>query len=398
MKPFTFIHAADLHLDSPMLGIGRLEPKVQAALRDASLEAYDRLIDLALQQDAAFVVLAGDVFDHETPSLRAQFHLRDGFRRLERAGIRVFWAHGNHDPFDSLDTHVGWPANVTRFPAGHPAVHRVERAGSVLAAVYGISYPTAAVVDAYVRQFVRQDDAPYAVAVLHANVGGQPGHDNYAPASLTELREAGFDYWALGHIHQREVLSQHPPVVYAGNLQGRHVRETGPKGAYVVRVDEFRHAQLEFRALAPVRWELLTLNCDGMQTWDQVEEAALTALAPLAPQETEGGVVVRLVLTGRTELVLAPDAALELSDRLSSDPGGDGPFRFVESVETRLRRPPQASEPEGLWAEVVRRLRGPELDGWEGGIGRLELDREAARAEALRMLAEELDEVEPDAN
>ena len=398
MKSFTFIHAADLHLDSPMLGIGRLEPRVQSRLRDASLEAYDRLIDLTLQRHAAFLVLAGDVFDHETPSLRAQFRLRDGFLRLERAAVPVFWAHGNHDPFGSLSTHVHWPDNVVRFPAGRVLWHRVEQGGDILCAVYGISYPTAAVTDPYVRQFIREDDAPYAVAVLHANVGGQPGHDNYAPASLGDLRAAGFNYWALGHIHQRAILLDDPPVVYAGNLQGRHVRETGPKGAYVVEVDASGRARLQFAPLGPVRWELVPVNCDGFSGWDQVEEAALLALEPLGPEPHESGVVVRLLLSGRAELPVDPDAPVELAERLSSDPDHDGPFRFVESVDTKIRRPPQPVPPEGLWAEVIARIRGPAYEQWESGPAQLPLDLEAARNEALRLLADALDEVEPDAN
>ena len=398
MKPFTFIHAADLHLDSPMLGLGRLEPRVQGRLRDASLEAFDRLIDLTLKTNAAFLAMAGDVFDHETPSLRAQFRLLDGMRRLEQASVPVFWPHGNHDPFGSLSTHVHWPDNVVRFPAGRVSWQRVERAEDILCAVYGISYPTAAVTEPYARQFLREDDAPFAVAVLHANVGGQPGHDNYAPASLGDLRAAGFNYWALGHIHHRGTLSDDPPVVYAGNLQGRHVRETGHKGAYVVEVDAAGRTRLTFAPLGPVRWELLNVDCDGFSGWDQVEEKALAALEPLRPAPHESGVVVRIQLSGRANLPFDADALGDLAERLSSDPERDGPFCFVESIENRTRRPRQGTQPEGLWAEVISRIRGPAYDNWNPAQVRLPLDREAARSEALRLLADALDEVEPDAN
>jgi DNA repair exonuclease SbcCD nuclease subunit len=397
MTPFTFVHAADLHLDSPQVGIGRTAPFVREMLRDASLEAFNRLVALTEAVDAAALVWAGDVFDHGAPSLRAQFRLKDGAERLLARDVAVFWAHGNHDPVGSLETAVRWPPNVVRFPAGEVTSYPLSREGERLAQVYGISYPSPAVTEPYWRRFVRQDDAPFAIGVLHANVGGDPHHDNYAPAALDDLRRQGFDYWALGHIHRRAVLSEEPWVVYPGNLQGRHVRETGRKGAYVVRVDPAGAVTLDFRPLNVVRWDTVEVDCTGLDSADAVEEACRRKLDALALDPDEAGCVVRLTLTGRTPLAGQDADWTDLAVQLSDDEPAPA-FRWVESVDLRWRRPPEAGEPEGLWAEVVRGLRGPEWRTWLPKAPLSTLDADRARDDALRLLALLLDEVEPDAS
>jgi exonuclease SbcD len=396
MTPFTFVHAADLHLDSPQVGIGRTAPFVREALRDASLQAFDRLIALTEAVDAAALVWAGDVFDHGAPSLRAQFRLKDGADRLGARDVTVFWAHGNHDPVGSLETAMRWPPNVVRFPAGEVSSHPLYRGGERVAQVYGISYPAPAVTDPYWRRFVRQDDAPFAIAVLHANVGGDPHHDNYAPAGLDDLRRQGFDYWALGHIHRRAVLSEQPWVVYPGNLQGRHAREMGRKGAYVVHVDPDGSVALDFHPLNVVRWEAVEVDCTGLEAADAVEEACRQALDAVALDPEETGCVVRLTLTGRTPLAGQETDWNELAVQLSDDDPAPG-FRWVESVDLRWRRPPDPGEPEGLWAEVVRGLSESDWRSWLPKVPLPPMDAERARADALRLLARRLDEVEPDA-
>ncbi|MDA8199459.1 MAG: DNA repair exonuclease [Thermaerobacter sp.] len=355
-RPFRFLHAADLHLDSPFRGVGRAAPWLRPVLQDASLRAFERLLDLAVVESVDLVVWAGDVFDHTAPSLRAQFALRDGIARLGEHGIRVFWAHGNHDPFDTLAVDIGWPANLTRFPAGrveHVVVPDPVDPAQPLCAVYGISYPEARVLESYAEQFVRDDEAPWAMAVLHGTVGAQPGHDNYAPAHLTDLTARGFDYWALGHIHHRAVLSESPWVVYPGNLQGRHPREEGPKGALVGHVDAWGRVRVAFHPLAPVGWRTLALDVTGEVYADRVEERLAAALADRTAVGGEDGTLVRIELTGRSPLAgLAPDDWLVMAERLSDSEPRPG-FVFVESIVSHLARPVVADPPDGLLARAL---------------------------------------------
>lgn len=353
---FRFVHAADLHLDSPLRGLSRTAPWLQPVLQQASLDAFDRLVDLAVEASAAFVVWAGDVFDHTAPSLRAQLKLADGIARLGDQGIPVFWAHGNHDPADALSLDISWPDNLTRFPAGrvgHAGVRDPRHPGRTLCEVYGVSYPESRVTAGYAEQFFRDDEAPWAVAVLHANVGGQPGHDNYAPARLSDLTARPFDYWALGHIHHRAVLSEAPWVVYPGNLQGRHPREDGPKGAVVVHVDEAGAARTAFHPLAPVVWRTVAVDVFGEAHADRLEDRVAQALADGRADAGAAGSLVRVELTGRSVLArLGPEDWLAMADRLSDTDARPG-FVFVESIVPRIARPLAPDPSDGLLARAL---------------------------------------------
>ncbi len=399
-RPFRFLHAADLHLDSPFRGLGRAAPWLRPVLQDASLTAFSRLMDLAVDEAVHLVVWAGDVFDHTAPSLRAQLALRDGIARLGEHGIPVLWAHGNHDPFHALAVDITWPDNLTRFPpgrVGRVAVPDPDDPSRTLCAVYGISYPDARVVESYAALFERDDEAPWAMAVLHGNVGGQPGHDNYAPARLADLTARGFDYWALGHIHHRAVLSEAPWVVYPGNLQGRHPREDGPKGAVVGHVDEEGAVRVAFHPLAPVAWRSVSLDVTGEAHADRVEDRLADALGGLGGGAD--GTLVRIELTGRSPLVrLSSEDWLVMADRLSDGEPRPG-FVFVESIVPHLARPLAPDPPDGLLARALAEVDRLELPSdwhtiwpadtpWVPGAGE---DVRARVADRLRdILGEEL--------
>lgn len=406
MYGFRFVHAADLHLDTPFAGLGRSAPWLREALQGASLTAFDRLVQLAVDESAAFMVWAGDVFDHTAPSLRAQLALRDGLETLRQHGILVFWAHGNHDPYEALSTHIKWPDNLHRFPPDqvtHVSVPKPGRRHGPLCEVYGISYPTESVTESYAARFRRSDRASWAMAVLHGNVGGQPGHDNYAPAALGDLTANAFDYWALGHVHHRQVLSENPWVVYPGNLQGRHPRETDPKGAYVGAVDESGHTTLEFHSLAPVTWQFVTCDVSGLALVDEVEDALISQLADLRPTAGEQGMLVRVQLTGRSrELArVPPDDWGALAERLSSGGPGSGTFTWVEAIQSHVRPPLAADPTEGLLAQALHELNDVALPSQWARLwpfaqpadpAELDAVRERVRDRLRNLLGEELDD------
>ena len=396
---FTFVHAADLHLDSPFSGLSRLQDWLAPILAEASLKAWDRLVEEALL-GADFLVLAGDVFDHGHPSLRAVWRFRDGLRRLGAAGIPVFWAAGNHDHAVIGAAPVAWPDNVHRFPAGRPETERVMRDGRELCRVSGISYPAQAVEENYARLLTPDPAATFSIAVLHANVGQQGSHLNYAPAALRDLTTGGFDYWALGHIHHRTILSEEPWVVYPGNLQGRHPRECGRKGLMRVSVTEAGEIRPVFRPLNLVRWEVVLVDATGAETLEAVEDAAAGALNALKLDGDEEGAVVRLVLTGRTSLVDETRDWTDLAGRLSSDAPDPG-FIFVESVTTAWQKPRVDAPAEGFWGEILAewgRRRGPVESLGGPLLAGLPVDGGEVAESARLMLAELLEEVPQDAD
>ncbi len=305
---FCFVHAADLHLDTPFSGIGEVAPLVAAALREASLEAFDALVELCLQRDAAFLVVAGDVYDGAERGIRAQLRFRDGLRRLSDAGIAAFVAHGNHDPVDTGWVAVDeWPPLVTVFGADEVTAVPVLREGRRLAVVQGISYGRRDVRENLALRFSRPAGGGFHVGVLHCNVkGAGEGHDDYSPCSLEDLQRCRLDYWALGHIHGRTILSGRPHgdepwVVYPGNLQARSPKasERGAKGATVVEVEDGRVAGAEFVPCDRVRFAVVEADVGALDSLAAVHDV-LSDAARAALDEAEGrSLVLRGVLTGR---------------------------------------------------------------------------------------------------
>jgi len=308
MQPLTFVHAADLHLDTPFLGLEGYDAALAQALRDASLAAFDDLIALCLREKAVFLLISGDVYDGAERGVRAQLHVQKGVRRLADAGTRTFIIHGNHDPLNGWSAIREWPAEVKVFGSGDVEAIPVELDGARVATVYGISYGQPAVTEnlALRYQLARVDAPGVHIAMLHGTVGAVTGHDRYAPCTLDDLLAGRMDYWALGHIHKREILRGGAPwVVYSGNLQGRSPKpaESEAKGAYVVHVVQGVIQAPRFVALDKWRFELCPMDVSDVVDMPglklRLEEAAQAKL------ELGGnrGMLLRAVLTGAGEVV-----------------------------------------------------------------------------------------------
>ena len=263
-----FIHAADLHIDSPLRGLDRYEGAPVERLRGATRAAMVGLVDLAVEEAGAFVLLAGDVYDRDWPDFRTGLFFREQMVRLERAGIPVLMVQGNHDAQGRITRSLKLPDNVTLFSSRTAQTVRLESCG---VAVHGRSFPEREVSEDWVPDYPDPIPGVFNIGLLHTSLTGRPGHDPYAPTDLAALRAKGYDYWALGHVHQREVVhEQTPRVLFSGNLQGRHANETGPKGCELVTVEGGR---VESRpvALDTVRWSRLTLDllaCGGGELED----------------------------------------------------------------------------------------------------------------------------------
>ncbi|MDR2574782.1 MAG: exonuclease SbcCD subunit D [Desulfovibrio sp.] len=309
MRSPHYIHAADLHLDAPFLGISQSlqTPRLARQLREASFIALKRLCDLCEREKPDFLVIAGDIYNQETHSIKAQLALRDACERLGRSAIPVFLAHGNHDPLSSRLTAVRWPENVVIF-GSEVSVHTVRREGETVALVHGISHEKAEENQNLSRLFTRDAEFSkyFQLGVLHTAVDGQAA-GNYAPCSLSDLKASGLDAWALGHIHKYAVLSQRPFIAYSGSAQGLHVNEPGPRGCLSVSA---RHNGAEwvcehvFHSLGPARWEETECDLDRVDKLDEVEARlaeVLGAIAAEAGSDCEV-LIVRIVLRGRTEL------------------------------------------------------------------------------------------------
>ncbi|SDW55823.1 DNA repair exonuclease [Paenibacillus sp. CF384] len=297
---FRFIHAADLHVDSPFRGLTEVPPHVREGLGSSTFQAVRHLVEAALREAVDFVVISGDLYDMADRSLRAQLSLQREWQKLHAQGVRLFVIHGNHDPLSGMQANLEWPSSVHFFGADAvEAVPVYTKEGELAAHVHGISYGSRVVTANLASRYKPIADGSYQIALLHGTVDGHAGHDPYAPCSLAELIGAGFQYWALGHIHQRAVLHRYPHVVYAGNTQGRHANETGAKGCYLVDVSETLETKLRFLPLDTIRWETLRVTIAGVQSEQALLHALEQTIASAVANNEGRSLMIKLRLEGR---------------------------------------------------------------------------------------------------
>lgn len=303
MAALRFAHLADLHLDTPFRGLGRVSEALQASLADASLAAWDRAVDICLAERVEFVLIAGDVYDQEEAGVRAQLRFLRGLQRLAGAGVPTFIVHGNHDPQGGRWPAIReWPAGVTVFGSADVQIVPVERDGRVLALIHGMSYPERHVGANLAARFRRRPEPVYQIGLLHASVGDHPEHGRYAPCSLQDLRASGLDYWALGHVHTREVVcAEAPAVVYPGNLQARHPGEQGPRGLYIVEAEPGAAPRLTFRAADLWRFGTIALDL-GRDPAASLEEVASRLAQAAQDVKEDRGLIASADVAGATAL------------------------------------------------------------------------------------------------
>jgi DNA repair protein SbcD/Mre11 len=301
MEPLRFIHAADLHLDSPFRGVGDVSAELRDQLQSATMTAFERIVDHTIKSKADFLILAGDLYDSRDRSLRALLAFRRQMERLAERDICVYIAHGNHDPLNGWGSEFQLPPNVTTF-TGRTDTEPFIRRGREVASITGVSYTRERVMENLAASFKSGGNSPYSVAVLHANVGGHTGHADYAPATVEDLSNAGFDYWALGHVHTRSVLATEPAmIVYPGNPQGRHARESGPRGCFQVDVDSHGRARLEFVETNLVRWAHLEVSIASHSKLSSLIDDMLNRGRAVSA-EFAGPTIVRWTISGNGTL------------------------------------------------------------------------------------------------
>ncbi|GAA0438386.1 DNA repair exonuclease [Lentibacillus halophilus] len=278
MGHLSFIHAADLHLDSPFKGLSTIPESIFHQVKESTFEALDRLVQAAIAKQVDFVLLAGDVFDNEKQSLKAQVRLRNAFEQLQHYHIKVYMSHGNHDFTAGNSNPITYPDNVVVFPDETVTHVTYKKNDETLAAIYGFSYKNRAVTSNKAKEFVPvSGGVPYHIAMLHGSVDGNKEHDVYAPFHISDLTDKDMDYWALGHIHQKEILKENPAIVYPGNIQGRNSKESGQKGCYHVELSE-KGAILTFLPLQSMEFKKQSVDISSCDEPHQLERILLEAI------------------------------------------------------------------------------------------------------------------------
>ncbi len=300
MNSFRFLHAADIHLDSPLIGLGKFEEASADRLQAATREALEGLIQFAIDERVDFMIIAGDLYDGDWKDHPTGLFFARQMGLLNDARIPVLVLKGNHDAASQITKSLQFPGNVRVFDHKKPQSLNVEGLDVVL---HGQSFPEQHLTDNLVPGYPAPTPGSFNIGVLHTALEGGTIHANYAPCSIEELQNKGYNYWALGHVHDHKVISQEPYIVYPGNLQGRSIRETGPKGACLVTVDAGAVTSVEHVPLDVARWARLEVDVSGAERFEAVTEAIADAVDQAVEEQADGRLLAcRIVLQGETGL------------------------------------------------------------------------------------------------
>ncbi|ABK46024.1 metallophosphoesterase [Magnetococcus marinus MC-1] len=368
---FTFIHCADIHLDSPMQGLDaalrkKLPPNL---LENLTRNAWNRLVDEAISKQVAFVAVAGDLYDGDWKDYRTGHFLAGSAKRLHQANIPLIILLGNHDAQSKLTKKLSMPPNVTILDHHKPQTILLH---DLHTAIHGWSYPHPAISENMVIHYPPAHPEYFNVGLLHTAMDGREGHDPYAPCHLNDLLTLNYDYWGLGHAHRFEQLNQTPPICYSGNLQGRHIRETGTKGYLLLQVDKQTVTEITHCPVHTLRWEQCTiaLTEQDESSWLKAIRHQLQQLDPNQPT------LVRLTLQGHSPLFRDRDrlyaeceaAAQEIHDQLwieqvkmskttQPQPLGTDSGHTLLNLANQLSQSPQQQQL--LRDALLEQMRGP---------------------------------------
>ena len=296
---FSCLHAADLHLGSPLLGLALKDEAIARRFAEASRRAFTSLVTQAINERVAFVLIAGDIYDGEWRDTSIGLFFARELARLHRELIPVYIIKGNHDAESVVTSAITLPEAVTVFSTRKTETRLLE---DLRVAIHGRSFPTREVADNWALAYPEAKPGWFNIGLLHTSCDGRPGHASYAPCTLADMAARGYDYWALGHVHEFEIVSSDPYVVYPGNLQGRSVRECGPKGAVIVDVEDGRVTNLRRIVTDQARWAVLAVDAQPHETEAALLGALEVAFRSVADAAEGRLVAARVRLTGETAL------------------------------------------------------------------------------------------------
>jgi DNA repair exonuclease SbcCD nuclease subunit len=269
------------------------------------------MVDFAIDERVDLVVIAGDIFDGDWSDFKSGLAFVAGLADLDKAGIRVAMIRGNHDAANKMSRRLKWPKNTFEFRSRAPETHVIEELG---VAIHGQSFPTGAVPQNLVQTYPTPRSDLFNIGLLHTSASGSIAHATYAPCSVVDLVAKGYDYWALGHVHTRSTLCEHPPIVFSGNLQGRHINEPGERGFMLVAVEGNHVQDVRFVPMNVLRWQRIEVNLSAAASLDEALLAIGSSFESALSDAGGRPLAVRLALTGATSVhgeLIANSQALE---------------------------------------------------------------------------------------
>ncbi|MCF8094508.1 MAG: DNA repair exonuclease [Desulfobacteraceae bacterium] len=341
---FKFIHTADIHLDSPMHKLDTYDGAPVEEFRLSTRRALENVVDLAVSEKVSFVLISGDLYDGDWKDYNTGLFFISRMNLLRDAGIPVYIIAGNHDAASTITRSLKLPENVTVFSSSRPET-RILHDPPV--AVHGKSFASPAEKKDLSYDYPASLPGMFNIGMLHTCATGRPGHDPYAPCTPAGLREKGYQYWALGHVHQYEVLSEDPWIVFPGNTQGRHIRETGPKGCLLNTVDDSSYLSIEFRPTDVVRWSMISVDAGGAQDPYEIVDWFSDSLESEIAEQNGIPLAVRVEIKGETEAAgeLAAEPERWTGEMRAAAMETGGGRVWVEKVIFSCRLPADVQDP-----------------------------------------------------
>jgi DNA repair protein SbcD/Mre11 len=339
--PFRFVHAADIHLDSPLRSLALRDAELAELIGNATRRALVGIVELCLSERVDALLLAGDLYDGEQTSMKTARFLAEQFRLLHQAGIRVFKIRGNHDAMSRITKELTFGDSVKIFGGRADPVRIAGACGGTDVVVQGISFAQPQAPDSLLPKYRTPASDAINIGLMHTSLGGAPGHGDYAPCKMAELEDAGFDYWALGHIHKRSVVQTRCTIVMPGMPQGRDINEAGAKSVTLVTIADDRAVHIEERFTSIAQFERIPVDLTGIDDWSDMVGMLGGALGKMRDQVVSEHLVARLEFRGATPLAwrLRRD-----SDVLSTE-AADRAFVtgkvWIEAVEVHCHAPVQ---------------------------------------------------------
>jgi len=358
---YRFVHAADIHLDSPLRSLALRDPELAELIGNATRCAFINIIDLCLAEHVDALLLAGDLYDGDQTSMKTARFLAEQVRRLHEAGIKVFIVRGNHDALSRITKELTFPESVKLFGGRSEAVMVDRTKGDFAVAIHGLSFARPHAPESLLPRFKAPVDGAVNIALMHTSLAGAPGHDLYAPCNIADLDAAGFDYWALGHIHTRSTAQGRCAVVMAGMPQGRDINESGAKSVTLVTVADDRSIHLEERFTSVAQFEPISIDLTCVEDWRGMVAVLTRALQSARDHVQSEHLVARLRFIGETSLAWRLRRDSDLLKTEAADRAFVIGKSWVEKVEIDCRAPGAAVGPTTDPIAELRRLMAEEV-------------------------------------
>lgn len=354
-----FIHAADIHIDSPLIGLGRYEGAPVEQIRNATRKALENLVHIAITEQVKFVLIAGDLYDGDWRDYNTGLFLSKEMAKLRNEGIRVLIITGNHDAESNITKSLRMPDNVKIFSTKKPETVFIEELNI---AIHGQGFHQRAVTENIAASYPEGLSGYFNIGILHTSVTGRDGHEIYAPCQIETLISKQYDYWALGHVHKREILHEDPWVIFPGNIQGRHIRETGPKGCTLVTIDDGKIISVDQRDLDVLRWCSCTVSALDADTPDVILERVREKVLEEYDQNPSKTLAVRILVAGscnaHESLVKDPDQWISQIRADATDLSGG--LIWIEKVAFRTSPKYDPDKIQGPIRDLIQYIQGIE--------------------------------------